>query len=92
APTLYRLKANKYAHCYGAPQRGAGRSLQHLAPYLAGAVLAGLAVFFVVIPVSFNRSYEASKKRYEDFARKNSEHAEMLERQFDRGQFSRRRE
>eukprot|EP00439_Symbiodinium_sp_Y106_P040477 s3445_g4.t5 len=66
APTLYRLKANKYAHCYGAPQRGAGRGLQHLAPYLAGAVLAGLAVFFVVIPVSFNRSYEASKKRYEE--------------------------
>ena len=21
APTLYRLKANKYAHCYGAPSR-----------------------------------------------------------------------
>ena len=92
APTLYRLKANKYAHCYGAPKRGANRSLQHLAPYLAGAVLAGMATFFVVLPLSFNRSYEASKQRYEAFARQNAQHAELLERQYDRGQFARRRE
>ncbi|CAE7388438.1 unnamed protein product [Symbiodinium natans] len=89
APTLYRLKANKYAHCYGAPKRGANRSLQHLAPYLAGAVLAGMATFFVVLPLSFNRSYEASKQRYEAFARQNAQHAELLERQYDRGQFAR---
>ena len=95
APTLYRLKANKYAHCYGAPKRGAGagKMAQHLAPYLAAGVLAGLAVFFIAIPISFNRSYEASKQRYEAYLRTaGAEQAELLERQFDRGQFARRRD
>mmetsp|Transcript_10924 Transcript_10924/g.20583 ORF Transcript_10924/g.20583 Transcript_10924/m.20583 type:complete len:135 (-) Transcript_10924:14-418(-) len=85
APTLYRLKGNKYAHCYGAQKRG-GTNLQHLAPYLASAVMAGMGVFFIVLPISFNSNYAASKKQYEAFAKEN---AELLDRQFDRGQFSR---
>eukprot|EP00930_Biecheleria_cincta_P105866 TRINITY_DN98919_c0_g1_i1.p1 TRINITY_DN98919_c0_g1~~TRINITY_DN98919_c0_g1_i1.p1 ORF type:complete len:169 (-),score=33.50 TRINITY_DN98919_c0_g1_i1:169-618(-) len=87
APTLYRLKGDKYAHCYGAPKRS-DQSLQWLAPYLAGGVLTGMAVFFIVIPISFNRSYEASKKQYESFAREN-EH--LLAGQYDRGQSARER-
>ncbi|CAK9094745.1 Reverse transcriptase domain-containing protein [Durusdinium trenchii] len=84
APTLYRLKGNKYSHCYGAPKRGTKGP--NMAPYIAGAVMTGLAVFFIVLPISFNRNYAASKQRYEAFAREN---AEIFERQFDRGQFSR---
>eukprot|EP00440_Ansanella_granifera_P053539 gb/GFBE01058044.1/.p1 GENE.gb/GFBE01058044.1/~~gb/GFBE01058044.1/.p1 ORF type:complete len:148 (+),score=36.42 gb/GFBE01058044.1/:1-444(+) len=85
APTLYRLKGNKYAHCYGAPKRDE-KNLQYLAPYLTGAVLTGMAIFFIVIPISFNSNYEASKKKYEAFARENPH---LLENQYDRGQFSR---
>ncbi|CAK9088018.1 unnamed protein product [Durusdinium trenchii] len=52
----------------------------NMAPYIAGAVMTGLAVFFIVLPISFNRNYAASKQRYEAFAREN---AEIFERQFD---------
>eukprot|EP00434_Breviolum_minutum_P021074 symbB.v1.2.018594.t1/scaffold1489.1/size143467/2 len=83
APAMYRLKGNKYSHHYGAPKRAQG---VNAAPYLAGAVIAGMGVFFIVLPISFNRSYDASKQRYEAFAKENQD---MLERQFDRGQFSR---
>ncbi|CAE8673988.1 unnamed protein product [Polarella glacialis] len=87
APTLYRLKGNKYAHCYGSQKRD-DKNLEHLAPYLAAAVLTGMALFFIVVPISFNSNYNASKKQYEAFAKEN---ADMLERQYDRGQFSSRR-
>ncbi|CAJ1366994.1 unnamed protein product [Effrenium voratum] len=87
APTLNRLKANKYRKYYGAPKRD-GKGMTHLAPYLAGTVLAGMAVFFIVLPISFNKNYSDSKKRYEAFYR---EHADQLDRQFDRGQFARER-
>lgn len=62
APSQYRLKGKKYSQHYGAPKRS---DAPNLAPYLAGAVLTGMAVFFVVLPISFNRSYAASKQKYE---------------------------
>ena len=83
APSQYRLKGNKYSHHYGAPKRQSDGP--NLAPYLAGAVLTGMAVFFVVLPISFNRSYAASKQKYEAFARENGE---LLDRQFDRPRLS----
>eukprot|EP00933_Yihiella_yeosuensis_P072210 TRINITY_DN80544_c0_g1_i1.p1 TRINITY_DN80544_c0_g1~~TRINITY_DN80544_c0_g1_i1.p1 ORF type:complete len:149 (+),score=35.87 TRINITY_DN80544_c0_g1_i1:48-449(+) len=84
APTLYRLKGNKYSHCYGAQKRDE-QNMQWLAPYLASGVLAGMFLAFVVVPISFQRNYSATKKQYEAFARQNEE---MLTNQFDRGQFS----
>ena len=84
APAMYRLKGNKYSHHYGAPKRS--NKAPNVAPYLAAAVIAGMGVFFIVLPISFNRSYAASKQRYEAFAKDN---ADILERQFDRGQFAR---
>mmetsp|Transcript_21740 Transcript_21740/g.29407 ORF Transcript_21740/g.29407 Transcript_21740/m.29407 type:complete len:120 (-) Transcript_21740:131-490(-) len=84
APTLYRLRANKYAHCYGAQKRESG-NMQHLAPYLTTAVLGSMAVFFIAFPLAFQQNYSDSKRKYETFAR---QHADQLNTQFDRGQFS----
>mmetsp|Transcript_145557 Transcript_145557/g.465145 ORF Transcript_145557/g.465145 Transcript_145557/m.465145 type:complete len:279 (-) Transcript_145557:27-863(-) len=84
APTLHRFRGDKYSHCNGAPQRN-NSSLQHLAPYLASGVLAGMLIFFVAFPLSFNSNYNEQKKRYEGFAK---QHQDQLNAQFDRGQFN----
>mmetsp|Transcript_31780 Transcript_31780/g.56113 ORF Transcript_31780/g.56113 Transcript_31780/m.56113 type:complete len:148 (-) Transcript_31780:96-539(-) len=85
APSAYRLRANKYDWAYGSQKRGDGKSMQHLTPYLTSGILASMAVFFIVFPMTFNRNYAESKKKYEKFAREN---ADRLNTQFDRGQFS----
>mmetsp|Transcript_56695 Transcript_56695/g.90149 ORF Transcript_56695/g.90149 Transcript_56695/m.90149 type:complete len:161 (+) Transcript_56695:62-544(+) len=88
APTLYRLRGNKYDHCYGSQKRGSGKDLSHLTPYVTGGVLASMGIFFIVFPMCFMGNYNESKRKYEKFAK---EHADQLNTQFDRGQFSQRR-
>uniref|UniRef100_A0A7S1FA46 Uncharacterized protein n=1 Tax=Noctiluca scintillans TaxID=2966 RepID=A0A7S1FA46_NOCSC len=87
APTLYRFRGNKYAHCYGAPNRGANKSMQHLMPYFTTGILVSLAVFLIGFPIYFQRNYEASKRHYEKFVREHDK-ADHLGRQFDRGRYS----
>mmetsp|Transcript_115596 Transcript_115596/g.230436 ORF Transcript_115596/g.230436 Transcript_115596/m.230436 type:complete len:164 (-) Transcript_115596:102-593(-) len=87
APTLYRLRGNKYSHCYGAQKRN-DQSMQHVMPYITFGVLGAMLMLFVVFPLSFQRNYSESKKRYEAFARQNSDVTDMLNTQYDRGHFS----
>jgi len=88
APTLYRLKGDKYSHCYGSPQRESQgtQSMEHLAPYITTGIMMSLGLFFVVFPLMFNQNYENTKKKYESFYR---EHEDQLNAQYDRGQFNR---